>query len=111
MELIMSKKAFSDSFNKDLAKGKYSRWAVDLEEDTLMLLLWMVGEYGIRITSFKEISDPEEPDNLHLIEANQNFRAKEALRIIAAIFRDKKMSFQEGTNSMLRAIFRHRETF
>jgi hypothetical protein len=106
---MMNKKAFSESFSENLSTGKYTRWAVDLDEDTLYLLLWMVGEYGGRVPFTKEPTSHEDPDNLHLIDANKYIRAKEALRIIAAIFWNNRMSFKEGLNSMHRAIFRSKQ--
>lgn len=39
---------FSDEFRERLRLGKYSRWAVNLTEDQLEAILWMVGEYGYR---------------------------------------------------------------
>jgi len=35
-------------FRRQLARGKYSKWAKDIDEDTLYFLLWFVGEYGVR---------------------------------------------------------------
>jgi hypothetical protein len=39
---------FSPEFRERLRLGKYSRWAVDLTEDQLEAVLWIVGEYGYR---------------------------------------------------------------
>ena len=39
---------FSDEFRRRLALGKYSNWAVDLTEQQLEALIWMVGEYAAR---------------------------------------------------------------
>jgi hypothetical protein len=39
---------FSDEFRQRLAVGKYARWAVDLNEQQLEALIWMVGEYAAR---------------------------------------------------------------
>ncbi len=32
----------------DVAHGKYTRWAADLNEDQLTAILWLVGEAGCR---------------------------------------------------------------
>jgi hypothetical protein len=39
---------FSEEFRQRLKLGKYTRWAVDLTEQQLEPVLWMVGEYGYR---------------------------------------------------------------
>jgi hypothetical protein len=39
---------FSEEFRRRLALGKYTRWAVNLTEDQLEVILWMVGEFGCR---------------------------------------------------------------
>ncbi len=39
---------FSDEFRERLRIGKYSRWAVDLTEQQLEAVIWMIGEYGSR---------------------------------------------------------------
>jgi len=39
---------FSSAFQEKLAHGKYKRWAVALDEETLEFLLHAVGEYGVR---------------------------------------------------------------
>ncbi len=39
---------FSEEFRARLRTGKYSRWAVDLTEEQLELVLWRVGEYAFR---------------------------------------------------------------
>ena len=44
----MANLAFSKSFRKKIALGKYTSWAVDLTEDSLETLLWMAGEFGYR---------------------------------------------------------------
>ena len=40
--------SFSNEFCRQLALGKYTKWAVNLTEAQLGGLLWMVGEFGIR---------------------------------------------------------------
>jgi len=44
------KQLFSEELRKRLAGGKYTQWATNLTEDTLEALLWMVGEYGCRVS-------------------------------------------------------------
>jgi hypothetical protein len=39
---------FSEQFRERLRYGKYSKWAVDLTEDQLQAIIWMLGEYGYR---------------------------------------------------------------
>lgn len=39
---------FSDEFRAKLKLGKYSSWAEDLTEEDVRVLLWAVGEFGLR---------------------------------------------------------------
>ena len=39
---------FSDETREHLRVGKYTRWAVDLNEAQLEAILWMIGEFGYR---------------------------------------------------------------
>lgn len=39
---------FNDYDRELLRRGKYTYWAKDIDKNTLLTLLWMVGEYGIR---------------------------------------------------------------
>jgi hypothetical protein len=45
-----SAKAFPDdsAIRYDIAHGKYTRWAVDLTEDQVCAIIWLVGEAGCR---------------------------------------------------------------
>jgi hypothetical protein len=107
---IMTKKAFSEGFNVQLSGGKYTKWAVDMSEDTLRALLWMVGEYGIRVNALKEPTSIDEPDYLHLIEASENVRAKEALRIIALIVHGNNISYNEALDGIVRSVDRYKKS-
>jgi hypothetical protein len=92
----MSKNAFSDEFKAILVGKKYTKWAVNLSEEQLLTLLWMISEYGGRVWSYNEPISNDDPDNLHLIEANKNVRSTEALRIIAAIYHGEEISHFEA---------------
>jgi hypothetical protein len=39
---------FSDEFRARLQKGKYTQWAEHLTEEELAVVLWYVGELGLR---------------------------------------------------------------
>lgn len=39
---------FSDEFRARLRRGKYTQWAENLTEDELTVVLWHVGELGLR---------------------------------------------------------------
>lgn len=57
---------FSPDFEERLARGKYTRWACDLNEEHLAALLWTVGECGMR---------------QELINARLNMEMAKALRV------------------------------
>lgn len=40
---------FDESFTAELQRGKYTKWAVGLDRDTLRAVLWMVGELAVRV--------------------------------------------------------------
>jgi hypothetical protein len=94
----MNNKVLTNNFKSHFANGKYTKWAEDLSDESLRTLIWMIGEYGGRVWSYKEPLDTDEPDNLHLIEANKNVRATEALRIIAAIVHGEEISQSDAIN-------------
>lgn len=77
---------FSAEFKAKLAAGKYTRWAVDLDEDTLRLVLWFVGEYTIR-------------GGLH-DNPSPHWRTRGASRVLCALKRATKMTFQEAVDLM-----------
>jgi hypothetical protein len=107
----MNKKVLTNNFKSHFASGKYTKWATDLSDDTLRTLLWMIGEYGVRVWSYKEPVDTDEPDNLHLIEANKNVRATEALRIIAAIVHGEEISHSDAINRINASVERFKSVY
>jgi hypothetical protein len=91
--------------------GKYTKWAADLSDENLRTLLWMIGEYGGRVWSYKEPEGTDEPDNLHLIEANKNVRATEALRIIAAIVHGEEISHSNAIDRINASVERFKSVY
>lgn len=89
---------FSDEYRKKLAAGKYTKWAVHLNEDTLQALLWAVGEYGVRATTILEILKERqqtmpEPGVVFL-------RAKVGLEMAARLVQGETLSVDDVTQSI-----------
>ena len=102
----MASSAFSLEYNAKLALGKYTRWAVDLPEDTLQALLWMVGEFGLRAERFVKPPLEEIPD-IHIhSDSVINARTREALRTIAAIVHGERIDVEEVRRRIMNALNR-----
>jgi hypothetical protein len=85
----MPERPFPPEFRERLAKGKYTRWAVDLPYDTLEALLWMVGEVGLRARPEYSASSKDAP-------REPIPRSRAALHIIAAIVGGRRMNLEEA---------------
>jgi len=57
-ESTADRPAFSTEFQERLATGKYTKWAVDLTEDQLNVVLWAAGEFGRRGLELPSCIDP-----------------------------------------------------
>lgn len=84
-EFSPSLPAFSRAFSDRLSRDPSTAWARDLDERSFALLLWMIGEYGIRANSSWGPDDSEYalPTFGGPPEQEQPMRA--ALRVIAMI--------------------------
>jgi hypothetical protein len=107
----MERSIVTSHFKSIMMNGKYTKWAADLSDENIRTLLWMIGEYGVRVWSYKERLGTCEPDNLHLIEANKNVRSTEALRIIAAIVHGEKISHSDAINRINASVERFKSVY
>jgi hypothetical protein len=86
---------FSEDFRRRLILGKYRRWAVDLTEDQLEVILWMVGEYGCRAPRVLKLL------KVHRDEAGWNnvpfSRARLALETLFRVHSGDRIAIEEAT--------------
>lgn len=86
---------FSDEFRQRLAHGKYTNWAVDLTEEHLEGLLWMVGEYAHRAGLVLVLLDKHKDEFSFQDEGFA--RANLALHTISRIVDGKTLDVNEAT--------------
>ena len=89
--------SFKD-FLSSLASGKYTKWAVNLDEQTLWALFWALGEFGYRA----EMASEANRVNIHIgdnvsveREGAPAERMRVALTAIIEIVGGKKMTLLE----------------
>jgi hypothetical protein len=80
-----SSPAFSREFSDRLSLGPATAWARDLDERSFALLLWMIGEYGIRVNSSRAPDGSEYPPPTFDGPPAQIQPMRAALRLIAMI--------------------------
>ncbi|NJO18121.1 MAG: response regulator [Thioploca sp.] len=78
---------FSEAFRSCLKYGKYVTWAANLTEEQLLVLLWLVGEYGCRACFIK---------NTWLEELNKSNIHQEQQRAITTLEMLADMVFPLG---------------
>lgn len=83
---------FREEFRKQLALGKYTKWASELTEDELAAVLWAVGEYGFRAPPVLECLDRHADEFL----PGHGFpRARLALDLVHQMVQSKRYSLDD----------------
>jgi hypothetical protein len=93
-----AKPVFSEMFRSRLRKGKYSRWAENIDEDTLESLFWMIGEIGYvahpSSTAFPQpVLIPNRKFNLSPVTTA---RIEAAISTVNNIYAGKRLNIQEA---------------
>jgi len=89
-ESTADKPAFSTEFRERLATGKYTKWAVDLTENQLNVVLWAAGEFGRRCPDLPSCIDP------HSGRFNpSDARARAGLELLTAAVHGHPLSMDE----------------
>ena len=84
---------FPEDFSKSLALGKYSRWAQDLDEETLRALCWFIGEFAGR-TPIKAYAAESYAARFPFPGANE--RSDTGLEVVLEIYHGAKFAgFEE----------------
>lgn len=87
--------AFSREFRDRLANGAHTAWAQDLDERRLGALLWIVAEYGIRVSPFGGPNRSEYPPPNFDAEPAVTQPMRAALRLIVRLYRGEPMTAAE----------------
>lgn len=93
---------FSDDLKARLKTGKYTQWAIDLSEENLEALLWMIGEYACRACEVFPILEEHErrlPEFDVVIT-----RALTGLKGIEAIYFGERFDVDEATKRIRDAV-------
>ena len=78
--------AFDEEFRKSLSGGKYSRWATDLDRETLYAIIWLIGEFAVR--SSEEFVCHKDEDLGSFFSGSR--RRELALRALVKIYRGSR---------------------
>jgi len=89
---------FSDDYRQKLAAGKYTKWAVHLNEDTLQALFWAVGEYGGRATTIAKVL--KEHEQTMPAPGVVFLRAKVGLEMTARLVQGERLSVDDVTQAI-----------
>ncbi|MFO0826566.1 MAG: hypothetical protein U0572_00310 [Phycisphaerales bacterium] len=84
-EFSQSSLAFSRGFSDRLSRNPSTAWARHLDERSFALLLWMIGEYGIRVNSSRGPDGSEYAPPTFDGPPRQTEPMRAALRLIAMI--------------------------
>jgi len=87
--------AFSPEFRERLSRDPHTAWAQGLDEDSAGLLLWMVGEYGIRVNSSRGPNGEEYPPPTFTAAPEITIPMRTALQLIAKFERGEAISAAE----------------
>jgi hypothetical protein len=86
---------FSKEFRQELQIGKYTKWAVDLSEDDLQALFWMIGEFGTR-EPFSEVLEILDKYKQEASDQVAFARAVEGLKTIAQMVQGERLDVEEA---------------
>jgi hypothetical protein len=78
---------FDEPFQDRLRKGKYTRWAVNLDQGTLHAMLWHLEEFACRVGRIRPAAGASEVGSLGMDER----RVAGSLNVLAAIGRGARM--------------------
>lgn len=94
-ELSEHVSAFSPAYRERVCQDAHTAWAQGLDERSLGHLLWMVGQYGIRVNSSQGPDGGEYPPPRFDGDPNITRPMRVALRVIAMIERGERMTSAE----------------
>lgn len=77
---------FTEVFRDRLSKGKYTRWAADLDEEQVQAILWLLGEFGCRSVKLRE----------KLLAEGEYSRAVAALEGLSAIVKGERVGLADA---------------
>jgi len=83
---------FSESFRESIELGKYSRWAKNIYEDRLVMLIQAVNTYATAVNKVVESTGVDEIASL--ISIRQHERVKQALVILVQIHAGKTVDYR-----------------
>ena len=86
------------AFRELLEEGKYTRWAAHLDADTLRVVLWCMGEFGVRMPSGTALPLSLPPDGPSPI------RASFALQSLVRIVHGTSLSWEEWKRQLDKAL-------
>jgi len=89
--------AFSKEYRERLSEDAHTAWAQGLDERNLGILLWMVGEYGIRVNSSSGPDGADYPPPSFDADSYITKPMRAALRLIARIERGEPMTTAEAS--------------
>jgi hypothetical protein len=89
---------FSEPLLKSICQGKYTRWAQNLTEEQLLVILSAVGEYGVR--SF----EPLQALHQKVPEDRVSYgRAVEALKVLSEFAHRKRIDMESFSDRIVQA--------
>jgi hypothetical protein len=96
--------AFSDALRDRLARGKYSRWAKDLTEESVEALIWAIGEYASRQNS--DVLFPDQPPRIpHFTDDPvADARMRVGLTCITRIYRGEPLVWETVNQAIREAV-------
>jgi hypothetical protein len=95
-ELSDHASAFSAEYREHLSKDEHTAWAQGLDERNLGTLLWMVGEYGIRVNSIRGPDGEEYPPPSFDLDPDITKPMRAALRRMARIEHGESITAAEA---------------
>lgn len=97
---------FSDSLRGRLAIGKYTRWASDLDEESMVALLWAIGEFAWRKEIILEVLEHYRStiDSENDVNSMPFLRALTGIKTIADIEDGQRMHVDEVCKRIREAI-------
>jgi hypothetical protein len=88
--------AFAMDYRERLATNEQTAWAQGLDEFNLGILLWMVGEYGIRVNCSEGPDGADYPPPGFKADSYMTKPMRAALRLIAKIEDGKAITMAEA---------------
>jgi hypothetical protein len=95
--------AFSVDYRELLAKGAHTAWAQGLDERNLAILLWQVGQYGVRVNSSSGPAGAEYPPPTFDVDSYITKPMRAALRLMAKFEDGGRMTAAEASRQIVEA--------